>query len=188
LLPWPSLAPYDDPPGQALAAFLKAIGYIIPLMDAECAQYYTKEVMLVLVKEFSSSDEEMKKIVLKVVKQCVATEGVTPAYIRSDIIPEFFAQFWVRRMALDKRNYKQLGPRYISPQLPRGWAGMSTSRHLFNAHLLAHMTADVQLRQRSRSRTRWAAPRSSRASSTSSRTRPSPSEESVQGHDGSQRA
>ncbi|KAJ4455960.1 putative Splicing factor 3B subunit 1 [Paratrimastix pyriformis] len=94
--------------GKALAAFLKAIGYIIPLMDAECAEYYTKEVMQVLIKEFSSSDEEMKKIVLKVVKQCVATEGVTPAYVRSDILPEFFTQFWVVRMALDKRNYKQL--------------------------------------------------------------------------------
>jgi hypothetical protein len=28
-----------------------------------------------LVREFASSDEEMKKIVLKVVKQCVGTEG-----------------------------------------------------------------------------------------------------------------
>ena len=27
------------------AAFLKAIGYIIPLMDAEYAGYYTREVM-----------------------------------------------------------------------------------------------------------------------------------------------
>ena len=29
---------------KGLAAFLKAIGYIIPLMDAEYAHYYTKEV------------------------------------------------------------------------------------------------------------------------------------------------
>jgi splicing factor 3B subunit 1 len=60
--------------GKGLAAFLKAIGYIIPLMDAEYASYYTKEVMVVLIREFSSPDEEMKKIVLKVVKQCVSTE------------------------------------------------------------------------------------------------------------------
>ena len=91
-----------------LAAFLKAIGCIIPLMDATYAEYYTKEVMLVLVREFQTPDEEMKKIVLKVVKQCVETEGVQPDYVRREILPEFFRSFWVRRMALDRRNYRAL--------------------------------------------------------------------------------
>ena len=81
--------------GKGLAAFLKAIGFIIPLMDPEYASYYTKEVTVILIREFQSSDEEMKKIVLKVVKQCAATEGVTPAYIKDDILPEFFKAFWV---------------------------------------------------------------------------------------------
>lgn len=53
---------------QGLAAFLKAIGYLIPLMDAEYANYYTREVMLILIREFQSPDEEMKKIVLKVTR------------------------------------------------------------------------------------------------------------------------
>ena len=35
-------------------------------MDAEYAEYYTREVMLILIREFQSPDEEMKKIVLKV--------------------------------------------------------------------------------------------------------------------------
>ncbi|KAH7522115.1 hypothetical protein FEM48_Zijuj07G0103600 [Ziziphus jujuba var. spinosa] len=94
--------------GKVLAAFLKAIGFIIPLMDALYASYYTKEVMVVLIREFQSPDEEMKKIVLKVVKQCVSTEGVESDYIRNNILPDFFKNFWVRRMALDRRNYKQL--------------------------------------------------------------------------------
>jgi len=94
--------------GKGLASFLKAIGYIIPLMDAEYASYYTKEVMPVLKREFQSPDEEMKKIVLKVVKQCVATEGVSTEYVKADILPDFFGYFWVRRMALDRRNYAQL--------------------------------------------------------------------------------
>jgi len=94
--------------GKVLAAFLKAIGYIIPLMDAEYASYYTKEVMVILIREFGTPDEEMKKIVLKVVKQCIATEGVEPQYIRQEILPDFFRHFWIRRMALDKRNYKQV--------------------------------------------------------------------------------
>ncbi|KAF9525148.1 small nuclear ribonucleoprotein [Crepidotus variabilis] len=94
--------------GKGLAAFLKAIGFIIPLMDPEYASYYTKEVTVILIREFQTSDEEMKKIVLKVVKQCAATEGVTAQYIKKDILPDFFKAFWVRRMALDRRNYKQV--------------------------------------------------------------------------------
>jgi hypothetical protein len=35
-------------------------------MDAEHAFYYTREVMVVLKREFQTPDEEMKKIVLKV--------------------------------------------------------------------------------------------------------------------------
>ncbi|KAK5807919.1 splicing factor 3B subunit 1 [Linnemannia elongata] len=94
--------------GKGLAAFLKAIGYIIPLMEEEYANFYTKEVMPILIREFQSPDEEMKKIVLKVVKQCAGTDGVSPQYIKEEILPEFFKNFWVRRMALDRRNYKQL--------------------------------------------------------------------------------
>ncbi|KAK9834053.1 hypothetical protein WJX81_006031 [Elliptochloris bilobata] len=94
--------------GKVLASFLKSIGCIIPLMDAMYASYYTREVMVVLVREFQTPDEEMKKIVLKVVKQCVETEGVEPTYVRTEILPEFFRAFWVRRMALDRRNYRQL--------------------------------------------------------------------------------
>jgi splicing factor 3B subunit 1 len=94
--------------GKGLAAFLKAIGYLIPLMDAEYASYYTREVMTTLIREFQSPDEEMKKIVLKVVKQCCATDGVEPQYIKDEVLPPFFKFFWNQRMALDKRNYRQL--------------------------------------------------------------------------------
>ena len=77
-------------------------------MDAEYASYYTKEVMEILIREFMSPDDEMKKIVLKVVKQCCATDGVEPDYIRTDILPHFFKHFWHYRMAIDRRNYRQL--------------------------------------------------------------------------------
>lgn len=94
--------------GKTLAAFLKAIGYIIPLMDDTYASYYTKEVMVILIREFATPDEEMKKIVLKVIKQCVQTSGVEAEYVRKEILPDFFRHFWVRRMALDRRNYAEL--------------------------------------------------------------------------------
>eukprot|EP00919_Chromeraceae_sp_WS-2016_P049101 GHVR01116118.1.p1 GENE.GHVR01116118.1~~GHVR01116118.1.p1 ORF type:complete len:822 (-),score=189.26 GHVR01116118.1:573-3005(-) len=94
--------------GKGLAAFMKAIGYIIPLMDPEHANYYTREVVVILIREFSTPDEEMKKIVLKVVMQCVGTDGVSGSYVREDILPAFFTHFWVVRNSLDKRNYRQL--------------------------------------------------------------------------------
>lgn len=94
--------------GKALAAFLKAIGFIIPLMEENYASHYTRLVMPILLREFHSPDEEMKRIVLKVIQQCVATAGVEPDYIRKEILPEFFRNFWIRRMALDRRNYNQV--------------------------------------------------------------------------------
>lgn len=92
--------------GKALAAFLKAVGFIIPIMKPTFANYYTREIMPIIIREFASPDEEMKKIVLKVVKQVCGHDGITSAYIRDEVLPEFFRNFWVRRMALDKRNYR----------------------------------------------------------------------------------
>ena len=92
--------------GKALAAFLKAVGFIIPIMKPTFANYYTREIMPIIIREFASPDDEMKKIVLKVVKQVCGHDGITAAYIRDEVLPEFFRNFWVRRMALDKRNYR----------------------------------------------------------------------------------
>lgn len=94
--------------GKGLAGFLKAVGYIIPLMDEEYANYYTSQIMEILLREFASPDEEMKKVVLKVVSQCASTDGVTAGYLKENVLQEFFKSFWVRRMALDKRNYRQV--------------------------------------------------------------------------------
>lgn len=94
--------------GKILVNYLKAVGFIITLMDEEWANYYTAQVMEVVIREFQSPDDEMKKVVLKVVAQCSSTPGVTAAYLREQVLPEFFRHFWVRRMALDKRNYREV--------------------------------------------------------------------------------
>ncbi|KAL5007763.1 hypothetical protein ScPMuIL_016569 [Solemya velum] len=94
--------------GKELAAFLKAVGCLISLMDAEYANYYTREVMLILAREFQSPDEQMKRIALKVLKQCCSTDGVSPQYIKNDILPKFFEHFWNQKMTLDRCNIKQL--------------------------------------------------------------------------------
>ena len=77
-------------------------------MDPEHASAYTKEVMHILIPAFKNPEEEMKKIVLKVVKQCVGTDGVEAVYVREQVVPPFFKSYWVRRMAHDHRNAKQL--------------------------------------------------------------------------------
>ncbi|KAH8910457.1 ARM repeat-containing protein [Coniochaeta sp. PMI_546] len=94
--------------GKSLAGYLKAVGYIIPLMDEDYANYYTSQIMEILLREFASPDEEMKKVVLKVISQCAGTDGVTAGYLKEHVLDEFFKNFWVRRMALDKRNYRQV--------------------------------------------------------------------------------
>ncbi|PVI08170.1 splicing factor 3B subunit 1 [Periconia macrospinosa] len=94
--------------GKALASFLKAVGYVVPLMDEEYSNYYTGQIMEIVVREFQTPDEEMRKVVLKVVSQCAGTAGVTGSYVRTTIIPEFLKNFWVRRMAQEKRNYRQV--------------------------------------------------------------------------------
>jgi len=105
---WPLWKGALEHHGKQLAAFLKAIGYIIPLMEDIFASKYTKLVMPILIREFNSPEEEMKKIVLKVIQQCVATAGVDPQYIRENVLPEFFKHFWIRRMALDRKNHRQV--------------------------------------------------------------------------------
>ena len=98
-----------DNHGKMLASFLKAVGLVIPLMEENYASHYTRIVMPILLREFHSPDEEMKKIVLKVIKQCVSTAGVEPEYTRKEILPEFFKNFCIHRMALlDHRNYNQV--------------------------------------------------------------------------------
>lgn len=64
--------------------------------------------MPTLVRQFESPDEEMRKIVLKVLKQVVSCKGIEAQYIREQVLEPYFRSFWVRRMASEKRNYKQL--------------------------------------------------------------------------------
>jgi len=64
-------------------------------MDADRALEYTKEVMEILKKEFMNSEDEMRKIILKVVKQCIGCQGVEASYVREEVLPEFFKNFWV---------------------------------------------------------------------------------------------
>ncbi|CAD8187639.1 unnamed protein product [Paramecium pentaurelia] len=94
--------------GKGLAAFLKAIGFIIPLMDVEHATEYVKAIVPILKNQFEIQEEEMKKIVLMVIKQCIQCAGIEAVYVRDQIMPEFFKYYWSKRTATDRRNYRQM--------------------------------------------------------------------------------
>eukprot|EP00817_Percolomonadidae_sp_ATCC50343_P000177 CAMPEP_0117421862 /NCGR_PEP_ID=MMETSP0758-20121206/2829_1 /TAXON_ID=63605 /ORGANISM="Percolomonas cosmopolitus, Strain AE-1 (ATCC 50343)" /LENGTH=1026 /DNA_ID=CAMNT_0005204161 /DNA_START=11 /DNA_END=3088 /DNA_ORIENTATION=- len=94
--------------GRGLAAFLKAIGFIIPLMSPEHAHHYTMNIMNTVVKQFSSNDDHVKRTVLKVVSQCVSTDGIEGHFVRSVILDDFLKFFWQPRMAHDRRNYREV--------------------------------------------------------------------------------
>ena len=145
-------------------------GFVIPLMEASYASFYTKAIMPSLIAQFASPDEEMKKIVLKVIKQVSShLHNTFPVFYTLSVLCLFvvfsvwqrsvwnhnmcvmkycqnsfvcerlgksllcfkcyfnfiisFLQllfigytffnfipgnFWIRRMALDRRNYKQV--------------------------------------------------------------------------------
>lgn len=93
--------------GPVLAAYLKAIGHIVPLMDADMAKNTTSIVMPALVRQFASEDKNMKEIVLKVVEQCCSAEGVQPKDI-TEILPQFFHHYWKPKAAIDRHNHRQL--------------------------------------------------------------------------------
>lgn len=84
---------------KSLGAFLKAVGFIFPLMEARHASQYIKTIMPTVIRQFESPDEEMRKIILKVLKQIMACSGVDVQYIRKDVLDPFFKSFWVKRMA-----------------------------------------------------------------------------------------
>ena len=53
--------------GRQLAAVLKAMGFLIPLMEEDISFKYIKDIVPIVKREFKSPDDEMKKIVLKVI-------------------------------------------------------------------------------------------------------------------------
>lgn len=88
--------------GKALAGCLRALGSLVPLMDPESSKFYTKRVLEVAIKQFSASEDEMRKVVLQVLRKCCASEGLDVGQLRESV-PEFFQNFWLRRIALEKR-------------------------------------------------------------------------------------
>ncbi|KAM9898484.1 hypothetical protein OXX69_009850 [Metschnikowia pulcherrima] len=98
--------------GRGLAAFLRAIGAMVPLMAhnpqyIEYSNYYTRELMHVMTREFSSPDEDMKKSLLRIIMTIPLSKTLFPDY-RRQIIAPFLQSFWNRRIASDSSQLSRL--------------------------------------------------------------------------------
>lgn len=91
--------------GRGLAAFLRAIGSMVPLMAhnpsyEEYSNYYMRELMKVMTREFRSPDEDMKKSILRCLLLLPISRAVFPKY-KQQIVQPFLNNFWTRKVALD---------------------------------------------------------------------------------------
>lgn len=98
--------------GKGLASFLKCIGSIIPLMChdpnyEEYANYYTRELMTVITREFNSPDEDMKVTILKIMINLPLSRQLIRNY-NKEIINPFMRFFWNRRTASDSQQLSRL--------------------------------------------------------------------------------
>lgn len=92
--------------GRGLAAFLRCIGSLVPLMShnaaySEYSNYYTRELMQVMTREFSSPDDEMRRAMLKVLVTLPVSRTIFPNF-RRQVVGPFLQHFWTRRIALDQ--------------------------------------------------------------------------------------
>ena len=92
--------------GKNLLSYFRALGNIILLMDNELAVRSSKLLIPMLKKNFNSNEENFKKVVLIVLKNCLSLDGIESLYVKNEIFDEFFNNFWNRRVSLDKKNYK----------------------------------------------------------------------------------
>jgi splicing factor 3B subunit 1 len=93
--------------GKGLANFLKCIGSLIPLMVhnpnyEEYANYYTKELMTIITREFTSPDDEMRKTVLRILGGLPLSRQIVPKF-NTEIMRPFMKHFWNRRTASDSQ-------------------------------------------------------------------------------------
>lgn len=90
--------------GKALAAFLKAIGQLLGLMAEDQAAFYGRELLATLTREFNAPDDEMRRIVLGVLKNVTLKCPGLPRDLFLSLWNDFCEAFWSRRAALMDRR------------------------------------------------------------------------------------
>lgn len=92
--------------GRSLACLIRAAGSLLPLMDTDAVVYAEDLVKKTLVKQFASNDDEMRRVVLKVLHQVTSLEVLPNKILEDDsigLISQFFRHFWTLQTAMDRR-------------------------------------------------------------------------------------
>ncbi len=63
---------------------------------------YTRLLMEIILREFETPEDEMKKVILQVIDQSVSGEGLHPDYLKQKILGPFWTNFWTRRVCMDR--------------------------------------------------------------------------------------
>lgn len=91
--------------GSTASPFIQAFGALVPLMSPYDAQARTAAMMPSLVNQFSTPEDDFRRVLISVVRKCVSADGVTPQFIRQTILEPFFEGFWrVRRIAAERQT------------------------------------------------------------------------------------
>ncbi|KAI5968629.1 prp10 [Candida theae] len=98
--------------GKGLAALLKCIGSLIPLMKFdprydEYTNFYTAELAFLVSRQFSAPNEDMRKTVLGIISSLPLSKRILPDYDLKVVKP-FFQAFWNRRTASDNEQVARL--------------------------------------------------------------------------------
>jgi splicing factor 3B subunit 1 len=97
--------------GKLVTAFLRALGSLIPLMPAADAQRNTRDVMPALVHKFNTPDDEVRRVVLRVVYQCISATGYLGGggAEATGFLDALFSGFWAqKRAAADPKTRRLL--------------------------------------------------------------------------------
>jgi splicing factor 3B subunit 1 len=119
--------------GKSLAAYIRAIGSLIPLMDSKDATAWATDLLRIVERHFTTPEEELRRIIVKVVQQCVKSDGVSAQLVKETILQSFFTNLWVRRMAVDKKNY-----------LPLTYTTVAMAKKLGGSVVLDHLIPDMK--------------------------------------------
>lgn len=98
--------------GRGLAAFIRALGSLIALMNhnpsyEEYTNFYLHDLLHVLTREFRSPDDDMKRAILRTLLRLPVSRSSIPDYVEL-ILQPFFLNFWTRKVALDSAQLCRL--------------------------------------------------------------------------------
>ncbi len=88
--------------GRLLISFLKTVGNLIPLMSPDLGKKYTNLLVRIILKEFNSPLDEMKKVILKVLHESFEKNYLSKVFIKKQIFEQYFKSFWTAKLVINR--------------------------------------------------------------------------------------